>query len=379
MKPLAPALVTLLICVSAYNPGTQTEGFAYNLLLQYIPFHAESELLSPENVTQTYYDECWLRGIIACEDDVQDLVMQYSRQLLLGTDQTTSLVQRLLEKHHDMDHVLPVQPVLHVLPCADVDEFAAVATVMPSMEQQQALRHIIHKQNGICVVSGGPGTGKTFLTKHLLHHYRTAAVPHIATATTGAAATRLSRHASTIHSALCIFGAGRYLVPLAPSNPQYEAMRSAKVLIIDEMSMLSCQMLSLVLYRLQQCCGCRSFADVLQEKLIILVGDHAQLPPVCHCKTDQDEFCRACHISSHPLWMAADKLTLKHSVRHADDPAFVDFLNIIRGRPPTQAEIDDIFGDAIITEREVCNATANRLSKLYLLLHHTAATTGPGC
>ncbi|GFH30424.1 ATP-dependent DNA helicase PIF1, partial [Haematococcus lacustris] len=41
---------------STYNPATQTEGFAYNLLLKTIPFHNESELLSAANSSNSYYE-----------------------------------------------------------------------------------------------------------------------------------------------------------------------------------------------------------------------------------------------------------------------------------------------------------------------------------
>ncbi|KAL6747032.1 P-loop containing nucleoside triphosphate hydrolase protein, partial [Haematococcus lacustris] len=162
-------------------------------------------------------------------------------------------------------------------PPADVAELADITRLAPSAEQLAVLQRLQVKKNGVCVVSGGPGTGKTFLTKQLLQHLRVAGTRHLANATTGAAAIRLSKHASTVHTAFGIFGAGRYLPPISPTNQRYEAMRAAKVIIIDEMSMLCSQMFSLVLFRLQQCCECRSFKVVLEQKLIILVGDHAQV------------------------------------------------------------------------------------------------------
>ncbi|KAL6745032.1 P-loop containing nucleoside triphosphate hydrolase protein, partial [Haematococcus lacustris] len=317
-----------------------------------IPFHNESALLSAANNSNSYYEECWLRGVIQDEDDVQELVSKYGRDQLLGVDNTTAMVQQLLEKRADPNGVAIALTQWEV-PAADLEELADIARLEPTAEQLVVLERLRTKENGVCVVSGGPGTGKTFLTKQLLQHLRVAGTRHLATATTGAAAIRLSKHASTVHTAFGIFGTGRYLPPISPTNPRYEAMRAAKVIIIDEMSMLCSQMFSLVLFRLQQCCECRSFKEVLEQKLIILVGDHAQLPPVCHCKIPDDTFCKACHISSDPRWEAAEKLQLQHSVRHAEDPEFVEFLTSIRRQRPTQEAIDDMFRSYIVSEAEV--------------------------
>ncbi|KAJ9514454.1 hypothetical protein QJQ45_016191 [Haematococcus lacustris] len=143
---------------------------------------------------------------------------------------------------------------------------------------------------------------------------------HLATATTGTAAIRLSKHASTVHTAFGIFGAGRYLPPISPTNPRYEAMRAAKVIIIDEMSMLCSQMFSLVLFRLQQCCECRSFKEVLEQKLIIRGG---RLLESCSSSILFDT------MRTKSLW---------------------SFLTLIRRERPTQQAIDDMFGNNIVSE-----------------------------
>ena len=79
-----------------------------------------------------------------------------------------------------------------------------------------------------------------------------------------------------------------------------------------------------------------------------------QLPPVCFCNVPDGELCGQCHIASSALWSTALKLTLPASVRHAKDPAFAAFLDIVRHRPPTQQEIDAVFRPAAyITEEQV--------------------------
>lgn len=65
------------------------------------------------------------------------------------------------------------------------------------------------------------------------------------------------------------------------------------------------------------------------------LAEDAPAPPTA-------SLCTSCHISSSPFWQAATVIRLKASVRHAEDPKFAQFLNIIRTRRPTQAEIDKV-------------------------------------
>lgn len=49
------------------------------------------------------------------------------------------------------------------------------------------------------MLTGGPGCGKTYLTKHFAHALHAAGTPVVLVASTGTAATRLSRFATTAH------------------------------------------------------------------------------------------------------------------------------------------------------------------------------------
>lgn len=77
-----------------------------------------------------------------------------------------------------------------------------------------------------------------------------------------------------------------------------------------------------------------------------------QLPPVCYCKTvDEEHVCAKCHIVNSPYLSPASPeeqdlvhvYQLQHSVRHADDRDFATFLNIVRNRRPTAAELQAIL------------------------------------
>jgi hypothetical protein len=52
------------------NPATKPEAYFYDLLLEHVPFRDESELLSASNKSRTYFEECKLRGIVSCLEDL---------------------------------------------------------------------------------------------------------------------------------------------------------------------------------------------------------------------------------------------------------------------------------------------------------------------
>lgn len=56
---------------SVYDPASRPEGFFYNVLLRQVTFRAEKDLLSTSNSSKSYLEECQLRGIINCEEDLR--------------------------------------------------------------------------------------------------------------------------------------------------------------------------------------------------------------------------------------------------------------------------------------------------------------------
>ena len=267
------------------------------------------------------------------------------------------------------------------------------------------------------MLTGGPGSGKTFTTKKLTRQLRQMGKTVMLTASTGAAAVRLSAFATTNHGAFdlpCGTGAmSSWVMGSSDVHPKAEALRAADVFIIDEFSMMTDAQLTLVLTRIFHACHYATLDEMLANKLIILVGDHAQvcvalgkqracghirangrlsqtsrcqllflhtfmcpcvprfmpsptqLPPVCNCAAraghsaavlraaapqdaaagpDDLPLCESCHIASNPFFGLAPKYRLPASVRHAKDPEFAAFLDIIRVRPPTADELEAVFG-----------------------------------
>jgi hypothetical protein len=56
----------------------------------------------------------------------------------------------------------------------DMEELREAVAVKPTKAQKKILNKLKQATAGVHVVSGGPGTGKTFVTRHLVHHFRNA-------------------------------------------------------------------------------------------------------------------------------------------------------------------------------------------------------------
>jgi len=128
--------------------------------------------------------------------------------------------------------------------------------------------------NGIMVLTGGPGTGKTTTIKAIIRYFEEQGMDILLAAPTGRAAKRINettgRDASTIHRMLQMKGA-------SDDDPEktgggFERNESnpleADVIIIDEMSMVDIALMNALLKAISQ--GTR----------LVMVGDANQLPPV---------------------------------------------------------------------------------------------------
>ncbi|KAL3155151.1 hypothetical protein ABBQ38_011207 [Trebouxia sp. C0009 RCD-2024] len=150
-------------------------------------------------------------------------------------------------------------------------------------DQQPFADLMLSDARGLHFLSGGPGCGKTFTIAYLIHSLNNAHIPCLPCATTRAAATRIGLGATTLHSSFSIPARNAYLSPLPVESPVYDRLRKARVIIIDEVSMLSPKTLGFVMYRLAQAHGLlHDIPLLLEQVLILLVGDHAQLPAICH-------------------------------------------------------------------------------------------------
>ncbi len=145
------------------------------------------------------------------------------------------------------------------------------------MTQSQALE--ILKTGANVFLTGEPGAGKTYVINQYIAWLEAAGIPVAITASTGIAATHIG--GMTIHSWSGI-GARDELTPydldkITTSEKTGRRVKKAKVLVIDEISMLDGKVVNMV-DRVTR--AIRQKAEPFGGLQVIFVGDFFQLPPV---------------------------------------------------------------------------------------------------
>ncbi|GFW99684.1 hypothetical protein TNCV_3419151 [Trichonephila clavipes] len=131
-------------------------------------------------------------------------------------------------------------------------------------------------------LTGPAGSGKTFVIKGIMEIYNRFSDTdgifnaYIACASTGKAATAIG--GSTVHSALSISLSRLMPLNIEKANQYRTLFKFVKVLIIDEISMVSAELLEQINARLKQITGL--FTKDFGGLDVILIGDLRQLPPV---------------------------------------------------------------------------------------------------
>jgi hypothetical protein len=210
------------------------------------------------------------------------------------------------------------------------------------MEQDQALEILLSGRS--VFLTGGPGTGKSYVIREFMKRSRRVAL----TASTGIAATNIG--GQTIHSWSGI-GARRELtstdVFVIRNGPAGRRIRSADTLVIDEVSMLSGDTLQMLDYVCREARGVIHRGDLNKPfggLQVVLVGDFFQLPPVVVKKEDV----RWHFAFEAPCWGELDpRVCYLTKVHRQDEPEFLSLLASIRaGRcDPGDYRLHDRFFD----------------------------------
>lgn len=168
-------------------------------------------------------------------------------------EDTASMIARKL---HEQIPVLTIEK--------ELEEAQEDLNITLSERQKEAVRMVF--ANPICIITGGPGTGKTTVLKVILYIYQKKCGNEVKLmAPTGRAARRMaestgSGEATTMHMALGLFGDG-----------DYEALideLSADFINVDEVSMVDMHLAYEFFYKVKA--GAR----------VLLIGDVHQLPSV---------------------------------------------------------------------------------------------------
>lgn len=233
-------------------------------------------------------------------------------------------------------------------------------------------------------LTGSAGAGKTYLLNRYIHYLRARGVKLAVTASTGIAATHIN--GVTIHSwsGLGIRDElnGKDLTALAKKKPVRDRIVGARVLIIDEVSMLSVQTLQCIDQIMRYIKAVPLPFGGLQ---VVFCGDFFQLPPVDASGLPARE--KLAFMA--PVWLEADlKICyLSESHRHTDGAdSLLKLLNEIRdgevsdvGRQLLQRKIDadyaaadgveSRFDNAVKLYTHNANVDAANMSKLARLPH----------
>lgn len=202
------------------------------------------------------------------------------------------------------------------------------------MTQGEALN--ILKTGANAFLTGEPGSGKTHTVNAYVRWLRSHGIEPAITASTGIAATHVG--GMTIHAWSGI-GIKDYLSPadidaIASKEHVVRRMQKTSVLIIDEVSMLSGDVLSMVDAVLREVRRSETAFGGLQ---VILVGDFFQLPPVSKgSRTATFAF------ESH-AWKSLNPIILYLSEQHRqEDPKFCMLLSNIRSGSFDESDLSRI-------------------------------------
>lgn len=189
-----------------------------------------------------------MQDSIVVEENRIYITKQYQEE-----EDTASMIARKL---HERIPVFTIEK--------ELEEAQEDLNITLSEQQKEAVRMVF--ANSICIITGGPGTGKTTVLKVILYIYQKKCGNEVKLmAPTGRAARRMAEStgngdATTMHMALGLFGDG-----------DYEALTdelSADFINADEVSMVDMHLAYEFFYKVKA--GAR----------VLLVGDVHQLPSV---------------------------------------------------------------------------------------------------
>lgn len=191
------------------------------------------------------------------------------------------------------------------------------------MTQSQALD--ILKSGGNVFLTGEPGAGKTHVINQYIAWLEAAGIPVAVTASTGIAATHIG--GMTIHSwsgvgvrdTLSAYDIDK----ISSSEKTVRRVKKAKVLVVDEVSMLNRTMLDMLNIITKTI---RQSEEPFGGLQVVFVGDFFQLPPI----TRQGE---VLHYAFESMaWEEARPIICYLSEQHRqEDDMFLGLLNAIRG------------------------------------------------
>lgn len=238
----------------------QASGEGHTCLPKEILLHRASELLGvdEEAIEVQMMNLCMDRKLVIKEREQRILVF-YSQYYYMELNTAKMLHDLNLECEMEEEQIVRKLKKVEAHSQIELDELQRKAVV-------EAVK------NGLLIITGGPGTGKTTTINAIIRYFETEDMEILLAAPTGRAAKRMTEatgyEALTIHRLLELSGAPSEGQSAAAFERNEENPLEADVIIIDEMSMVDIFLMHALLRAVSV--GTR----------LILVGDINQLPSV---------------------------------------------------------------------------------------------------
>lgn len=138
-----------------------------------------------------------------------------------------------------------------------------------SYEQKLCLELSLKRKS--LFITGGPGTGKSYIVKKIINELNKNKLNILITASTGTAAYNINGF--TVHRSLGL----NHKPEKSQMYLKQDLINSIDVIIIDEISMISCDLFDIIYEGINEI---REKNNINKKLQYILVGDFLQLPPV---------------------------------------------------------------------------------------------------
>ncbi|GIY57519.1 hypothetical protein CDAR_79491 [Caerostris darwini] len=323
-----PAVVRVPYFVATSDP----ENFFYSLLVQYMPYRSETELLEGfDNAKEAF---------LARENRLKET----SRHMSQHRERDQQLENAFIQVHAfeilEQPEIINLEAEEEELPDTEMsnDQFQSAQQAM-NIDQRQLFILITESiknqlsdgnEREKIFVTGGAGTRKTFLfnlLKNQVNRCYGKSVVKVG-ALTGVAARLIG--GSTLHRLLKLpVQKDGVIVSMSLLTGNYlrvmrQLWQNVEFLFIDEISMVPYEMLCMIDSRLRQLKSSNACFGGIN---VLLFGDPMQLPPVRgHQVFRQPEHMKP---ATH-LWRQFRLVELKQNMRQQGDTTFIDVLNALR-------------------------------------------------
>jgi hypothetical protein len=328
-------------------------------------------MISPNNVTRTYIEECVLQGLYTSDDQLithhaqmhqhdwyvggLDMALDYiaierpieTLQDVLNSPATAGAItpheasdladkaaayKAAVDPHnpesakslHDL--VEAVCKRSYMLPIDNATfaqlEDKIMHSTLPNSDQLAVVEACCGdgpESIRVLKVTGGGGNGKSMLLQYLVHLYSREGKLVIACATTAKAADQLEiPGATTVHRA---FGLGRGSYTPCTNSTLATYIDLADVIVLDESSMATAALLAAVNDRCLECDSTEAL-QLFAGKIVIIAGDPHQLPAVCSRCQDYDKTICPHQPYNWQHWPDLPEFDLHLNKRQAGDQAY---------------------------------------------------------